>query len=197
MTEFFDIAVQQFQQQNLLELLAFVLSVLYVVLAARQNIWCWPCAFVGTGIFVYLFWEVTLVFQMLLNFYYIIMAVVGFLSWKEVKDKPTLAITRVDARVHILLIGVGCLVTWSLVKVGENSFSGDLVWLDAGTAVFSVIATVMTARKKIDNWIYWLVINPATAYLMFHSGLYLTCILMFLYTAMSIYGFFNWRRYLR
>jgi nicotinamide mononucleotide transporter len=196
-TEFFDIAVQQFQQQNLLELLAFVLSVLYVVLAARQNIWCWPCAFVGTGIFVYLFWEVTLVFQMLLNFYYIIMAVVGFLSWKEVKDKPTLAITRVDARVHILLIGVGCLVTWSLVKVGENSFSGDLVWLDAGTAVFSVIATVMTARKKIDNWIYWLVINPATAYLMFHSGLYLTCILMFLYTAMSIYGFFNWRRYLR
>lgn len=197
MTEFFDIAMQQFQQQGLLELLAFVLSVLYVVLAARQNIWCWPCAFLGTGIFVYLFWEVTLVFQMLLNFYYIIMAVVGFLSWKEVKDKPTLAITRLDPRVHILLIVVGCFVTWSLVKAGEHWFSGDWVWLDAGTAVFSIIATIMTARKKIDNWIYWLVINPATAYLMFQSGLYLTCILMFLYTAMSIYGFVNWRKYLR
>jgi nicotinamide mononucleotide transporter len=196
-TEFFDIAMQQFQQQSLLELLAFVLSVLYVVLAARQNIWCWPCAFLGTSIFVYLFWEVTLVFQMLLNFYYIVMAVVGFLSWKQVKDKPTLAITRVDAKVHILLIFVGCFVTWSLVKAGENWFSGDWVWLDAGTAVFSVIATVMTARKKIDNWIYWLVINPATAYLMLHNGLYLTCILMFLYTAMSIYGFLNWRKYLR
>jgi nicotinamide mononucleotide transporter len=195
-TEFFDIAVQQFQQQSLLELLAFVLSVLYVVLATRQNIWCWPCAFVGTGIFVYLFWEVTLVFQMLLNFYYIIMAVVGFLSWKEVKDKPTLSITRVDARVHILLIVVGCFATWSLVKMGENWFTGDWVWLDAGTAVFSVIATVMTARKKIDNWIYWLVINPATAYLMFQNGLYLTCALMFLYTIMSIYGFVNWRKYL-
>jgi nicotinamide mononucleotide transporter len=195
-TEFFDIAVQQFQQQSLLELLAFVLSVLYVVLATRQNIWCWPCAFVGTGIFVYLFWEVTLVFQMLLNFYYIIMAVVGFLSWKEVKDKPTLSITRVDARVHILLIFVGCFATWSLVKMGENWFTGDWVWLDAGTAVFSVIATVMTARKKIDNWIYWLVINPATAYLMFQNGLYLTCALMFLYTIMSIYGFVNWRKYL-
>nr|WP_297347783.1 nicotinamide riboside transporter PnuC [uncultured Glaciecola sp.] len=196
MTEFFDIAVQQFQQQSLLELLAFVLSVLYVVLATRQNIWCWPCAFVGTGIFVYLFWEVTLVFQMLLNFYYIIMAVVGFLSWKEVKDKPTLSITRVDARVHILLIFVGFFATWSLVKMGENWFTGDWVWLDAGTAVFSVIATVMTARKKIDNWVYWLVINPATAYLMFQNGLYLTCALMFLYTIMSIYGFVNWRKYL-
>lgn len=194
MTEFLDIAAQQFQQQSLLELLAVVLSVLYVILAARQNIWCWPCAFFSTIIFVYLFWEVTLVFQMLLNFYYIVMAVVGFLSWKEVKDKPTLAITRVDAKVHLLLIVAGVAATLLLAKVGEHWFSGDWVWLDAGTAVFSVIATVMTARKKIDNWVYWLVVNPASGYLMFQSGLYLVCLLMFLYTAMSIYGFLNWRK---
>lgn len=194
MTEFFDIAAQQFQQQSLLELIAVLLSVLYVILAARQNIWCWPCAFVSTIIFVYLFWEVTLVFQMLLNFYYIVMAVVGFLSWKEVKDKPTLAITRVHIKVHLLSIGVGVAATLLLAKVGERWFFGDWVWLDAGTAVFSVIATVMTARKKIDNWIYWLVVNPASAYLMFQSGLYLVCLLMFLYTAMSIYGFLNWRK---
>jgi nicotinamide mononucleotide transporter len=193
-TEFFDIAAQQFQQQSLLELLAVVLSVLYVILAARQNIWCWPCAFVSTIIFVYLFWEVTLIFQMLLNFYYILMAVVGFLSWKEVKDKPTLAITRVGVKAHLLLIGVGIAATLLLAKVGEHWFSGDWVWLDAGTAVFSVIATVMTARKKIDNWVYWLVVNPASGYLMFQSGLYLVCLLMFLYTAMSIYGFLNWRK---
>jgi len=196
-TEFFNIAAQQFQQQSLLELLAVVLSILYVILAARQNIWCWPCAFISTGIFVYLFWEVTLVFQMLLNFYYIIMAVVGFLSWKGVKDRPSLTITRVDLKIHLLLIAIGCTITLLLAEAAEHWFSGDWVWLDAGTAVFSVIATVMTARKKIDNWVYWLVVNPASAYLMFHSGLYLTCILMFLYTAMSIYGFLNWRKCLR
>ena len=197
MTEFFNGAVQQFQQQSLLELLAVVLAILYVILAARQNIWCWPCAFLGTGIYVYLFWEVTLVFQMLLNFYYIVMAVVGFLSWKQSKDKLSLSVTRMNIKIHVLLVLFGCATTIMLTKIGTQWFSGDWVWLDAGTAVFSVIATVMTARKKIDNWIYWLIVNPASAYLMYQSGLYLTCLLMFFYTAMSVYGFLNWRKDLR
>lgn len=197
MTEFFSIVVEQFQQQSLLELLAVVLAILYVILAARQNIWCWPCAFIGTGIYVYLFWEVTLVFQMLLNFYYIVMAVVGFLSWKEGKNQSPLPVTRMNIRIHVLLVIFGTATTIILAKIGNQWFSGDWVWLDAGTAVFSVIATVMTARKKIDNWVYWVIVNPASAYLMYQSGLYLTCLLMLFYTAMSVYGFLNWRKDLR
>jgi nicotinamide mononucleotide transporter len=196
-TEFFNVVVQQFQQQSLLELLAVVLAILYVILAARQNIWCWPCAFIATGIYVYLFWEVTLVFQMLLNFYYILMAVVGFLSWKEGKDKSSLPVTRMNLKIHLLLVIFGSATTILLTKIGNQWFTGDWVWLDAATAVFSVIATVMTARKKIDNWIYWLIVNPASAYLMYQSGLYLTCLLMLFYTAMSVYGFLNWRKDLR
>lgn len=197
MTEFFNVVVQQFQQQSLLELLAVVLAILYVILAARQNIWCWPCAFIGTVIYVYLFWEVTLVFQMLLNFYYIVMAVIGFLSWKVGKDKSSLPVTRMNLKIHLLLVIFGCAITILLTKIGNQWFTGDWVWLDAATAVFSVIATVMTARKKIDNWIYWLIVNPASAYLMYQSGLYLTCLLMLFYTAMSVYGFLNWRKDLR
>jgi nicotinamide mononucleotide transporter len=81
-----------------------------------------------------------------------------------------------------------------LTFLGNHWFASEWVWLDAGTAVFSVIATVMTARKKIDNWVYWVIINPASGYLMFQSGLYLTSALMLFYTAMAIYGFWNWRK---
>jgi nicotinamide mononucleotide transporter len=196
-TEFLEVALQQFQQQSLLEILAVFLSVLYVVLAARQNIWCWPCAFVSTAIFMYLFWEVSLVFQTLLNFYFIIMAVIGYLSWKVTDDGPQLKVTRLDLRMHFLLLGVGLAITLVLSELGNHWFSGEWVWLDAGTAVFSVIATVMTARKKIDSWLYWFIINPAIAYLMFQSGFYLTCLLNGLYTAMSVYGFLNWRKELK
>lgn len=194
MSAFFEGVLQQFQQQSGLEVLAVTLSVLYVILAARQNIWCWPCAFVSTAIFAYLFWEVSLVFQILLNFYYIAMAVVGYFSWKVKKDKPNLNVTRINLRNHLLIITFGAAATLLLTHVGNHWFSGDLVWLDAATAVFSVLATIMTARKKIDNWVYWFIINPASAYLMFQSGLYLTCLLMFVYTAMSVYGFLNWRK---
>jgi nicotinamide mononucleotide transporter len=195
--EFFEIVVQQFQQQSLLELLAVALSVFYVILAARQNIWCWPCAFVSTAILVYLFWEVSLVFQILLNAYYIAMAVIGYLSWKETTDKPSLQVSRMKLKSHMLVFGLGLAFTILLSTIGNTWFFSDWVWLDAGTAVFSVIATVMTARKKIDTWAYWFVINPASAYLMFQNGLYLICLLMVLYTIMSVYGFINWRKELR
>lgn len=197
MIDFLEVALQQFQQQSMLEILAVSLSVLYVVLAARQNIWCWPCAFVSTAIFVYLFWEVSLIFQTLLNFYFIVMAVIGYLSWKVSSDKPILEVTKMSIKAHLLLLGIGLVITILLTKLGNHWFSGEWVWLDAGTAVFSVVATVMTARKKIDSWVYWFVLNPAIAYLMFQNGFYLTCLLNGLYTAMSVYGFLNWRKELK
>jgi nicotinamide mononucleotide transporter len=191
---FFSVILEQFQQQSWLEVIAVALSVLYVVLAARQSILCWPCAFISTSIFVYLFWDVTLLFQMLLNFYYIVMAVVGFVCWREGTRKKALKVTSMRLSTHVILITLGCVITVLFTVLGNHWFASDWVWLDAGTAVFSVMATLMTARKKIDNWIYWAVINPASGYLMFQSGLYLTCVLMVFYTGMAIYGFLHWRK---
>ncbi len=194
MITFFSGIVEQFQQQSLLELIAVALSVLYVIFAARQSILCWPCAFISTCLFVYLFWDVTLLFQMLLNFYYIVMAIVGYICWRGGKDKTALKVSTVPFRTHAIVIVLGCAITLLLTFLGNHWFASEWVWLDAGTAVFSVIATVMTARKKIDNWVYWVIINPASGYLMFQSGLYLTSALMLFYTAMAIYGFWNWRK---
>lgn len=194
MSNFLELALQQFQQQSLLELIAVVLSVLYVVFAARQNIWCWPCAFISTAIFAYLFWEVSLIYQIVLYFYYIVMAIFGYLSWRKTKDNTRLTVTRISLKNHLVLLALGFSITLVLTLIGQQWFTSSWVWLDAGTAVFSVIATVMTVRKKIDNWVYWFILNPVSGYLMFVNGLYLTCLLMVFYTAMSVYGFLNWRK---
>jgi nicotinamide mononucleotide transporter len=66
---------EQLAALSWLELIAVVLALAYVWLAARQNIWCWPCAFVSTGIYIWLFWQVSLPFHTLLNVYYLMMAV--------------------------------------------------------------------------------------------------------------------------
>jgi nicotinamide mononucleotide transporter len=220
--EFFSLAWQQALQQSLLEAVAVLLSVAYVILAARQNSWCWPCAFVSTTILTYLFWETTLVFHMLLNAYYILMAVVGFLSWNKLSDtnsvengrngdscdsnnsghshgsnlnesqKQTLQISSLSLYQYGAIIAVGSISTILLVLLGSQFFSSDWIWLDAGTTVFSVLATVLTARKIIDNWFFWLIINPITAYLVYQNGLHLVSLLMIFYTAMSFYGYRQW-----
>lgn len=194
MIEFVNTAIAQFQQQSLLELFAVFLSILYVVLAAKQNIWCWPSAFVSTALFVYLFWNVTLLFQTLLNFYYIIMAVVGYLSWRKGSDEQVLVVTKLPVKMHVTVVCSGVLMTIILSLIANEWFVSEWVWLDAGTAVFSVMATVMTARKKIDSWYYWLIINPLIGYLTYQNGLYFICLLSFFYMAMSVYGFLNWRK---
>ena len=104
MISFFNLILEQFQQQSLLELIAVALSVLYVIFAAKQSILCWPCAFISTGLFMYLFWDVTLLFQMLLNFYYIVMAIVGYMFWQGGKSKKALKVSTMAISTHAFLI---------------------------------------------------------------------------------------------
>ena len=173
-----------------------LLSILYVVFASRQNILCWPCAFVSTLIYSYLFWETTLVFHMLLNVYYVAMAVIGFWAWssnKTTKSIP-LPVSRLSLMSHLYILSAGCVITLLLSMLASQWFTSEWVYLDAGTTVFSVFATVMVARKKIDNWYYWLAVNPLSAYLVYQNGLYLTSLLMIFYTLMSVYGLFQWRK---
>ncbi|MDP5041289.1 MAG: nicotinamide mononucleotide transporter family protein, partial [Paraglaciecola sp.] len=82
MSEFASQLLQQLSAQSGLEALAVVLALAYVWLAAKQNIWCWPCALLSTAIYTFVFWEVTLPFHALLNVYYMLMAVYGWLQWQ-------------------------------------------------------------------------------------------------------------------
>lgn len=196
MNEFIVVAWQQAQQQSSLEMLAVLLSVAYVVLAARQNSWCWPCAFISTSIFVYLFWETTVIFHMLLNIYYIVMAVIGYLSWNKGKldSAEALEVKRLSIEQYAILLCSGSGITVLLVIIGSQFFSSEWIWLDAATSVFAVLTTVLTVRKYIDNWFFWMLINPLSGYLMFQNGLNFTTLLMAIYTIMAVYGYFQWKR---
>jgi nicotinamide mononucleotide transporter len=96
---------EQLAALSWLELIAVVLALAYVWLAARQNIWCWPCAFVSTGIYIWLFWQVSLPFHTLLNVYYLMMAVYGWSKWQGV-DQMSIKVTVWPLSKHILWIAV-------------------------------------------------------------------------------------------
>ena len=73
--------VTYFTTLPVMELIAVIASLLYVVLAAKGNIWCWPAAFIGTGTSIYLFWDGSLYMESALNVYYLLMAIVGWWQW--------------------------------------------------------------------------------------------------------------------
>lgn len=187
-----DSFLAQLAATSILEGVAVVLAVAYVWLAARQNIWCWPCALVSTGIYIWLFWNVSLPFHTALNFYYLIMAVYGMYKWRD-NTADSISVQSWSIYKHIVSI-IGLAVCALILSHFANSvLDANYIYLDAFITVFSLFTTVLVAHKVRENWLYWIVINLFAAYLYFAKDLALTAILFVCYTGFAIYGFMQWR----
>ncbi len=183
--------VQQLMATSTAEWIAVTLALAYVWLAARQNSWCWACAFASTAIYTWLFWQVTLPFQSALNFYYMIMAGYGYYQWNR-GGSDTAPVRSLSWWWHALLIPGMLGLAWVLAGLAESQFQSEHLYLDASIHLLSVVTTFMVAHKILQNWLYWFVINLASAYLFAQSGLMLSACLFLGYVGFSVYGYREW-----
>ncbi len=195
MTDFLSSALGEFHQNSLLELIAVVLAIAYLLLAVRQHIACWYAAFISTAIFLYVFWQVNLYMESGLQIYYLGMAVYGWWAWQRGRSegKPGLTISTWSLRQHLIVIGIVVVATF----VSGTLLSGTeqrLGYLDSFTTWGAVVATFMVTRKVLENWLYWIVIDSASLYLYFDRELYFTMILFLVYLVIIFFGFRNWLR---
>jgi len=187
-----------FHQMSTWEIAAALMGVAYILLAAKESQWCWLFAFFSTLVYTVLFWDGQLPMQALLNFYYMGMAIYGFWAWHQHgKQTDTLVISRWPWLWHAGFIASGvvvsALVTYYLQKTGQSQSP----MLDAYTTVFSVMNTWLIARKVLENWLYWAVIDGAATMLYVQTGYYATAALFVLNTILAIVGFISWVRLYR
>lgn len=189
-----DLLWQQAYAQSFWELIAVGLGLSYVILAAKESVWCWPAAFVSTGIYTLLFWFGELPMQALLNLFYLAMAVYGYLLWRpQQTDKALISIQRWPWRYHVALLSLGVLLTFSIGGYLKLIGGTQLPYLDAGITVFSILNTFLMARKVLENWLYWLLIDSAAILLYLQTGYHLTALMFLLFLFLALYGFFQWR----
>lgn len=175
------------------EVVAMLLGVAYITLAARENAWCWVAGFGSTALYVWLFWDASLVMESALQVFYLVMSVIGFWRWRHGDDGGESPIIRWTAGQHVAawsLIGALTLLSGRLL----TNTDAALPYLDSFTTWASVITTLMVAQKVLGNWLYWIVINIAGIYLYYTRGLVLTCALYGIYEVMAVVGYFEWRR---
>ena len=185
----------QFQAMSHWEYLAVALAIAYLWLAMRQSIWCWPAAFISTLIYTLIFWNVALLSEALLQLYYLGMAVYGFWLWHQrPSQQQPLAICSWGWPRHLLLIVSCSLASLLLGWLMAHYTHADYPYLDAATSCFAVITTWLVARKVLENWIYWLVIDSVSIYLYLAKGLELTAGLFVLYLVMVVIGYWRWRQ---
>lgn len=178
------------------EAIAMILAIAYIVLAIKQSLWCWPAAFVSTLIYTILFYDVSLLMDSALNAYYLIMAVYGWYSWKYggKLEQQELEVSTYGLSKNIQIIIVLSIISLGFGYVMANYTSADFAYVDSFTTVFAVFSTYMLAKKIIENWIYWIVIDIVSIYIYIQKGLNLTAVLFIIYTILAFVAYQNWKK---
>ena len=185
---------------SLWELAAVVLGVAYLLLAMRESILCWYAAFISTLIFTFLFWDASLLMESALQIYYLGMAVYGWYQWQHgnqnsAQEQSELAISRWSLKQHLTAIGATLILTVTSGYLLSEYSSAALPYLDSFTTCGAVITTYMVARKILENWLYWIVIDGLSVYLYIDRGLYLTALLFAAYVVIVCFGYWQWLKH--
>jgi nicotinamide mononucleotide transporter len=199
MAELLTTLIEQAAANTWLELIAVILGVAYLLLAMRENSLCWYAAFVSTAIFLWVFWQVNLFMESGLQVFYLIMAVYGWYLWRrEENPGDNLHISSWSGKHHMMAI-IGIIVLSSSSGYLLNTYTdARLPYVDSLTTWGAIITTFMVAKKILENWIYWFVIDAVSIYLYLDRGLYFTALLFTAYVVIVVFGYLEWRqRYLQ
>ena len=176
-----------------LEWLAVGLGLLYLLGAVQQRRSCWIAGGISAVIFAHLFHEAELPMQALLQLYYVVVAVHGWWHWGSSEAGTALPVQRWLPVRHAVLLLLWAAASAATLLLREAPLQLTTL-LDTVTTWGSLLATWLVARKVLENWLYWIVIDAAAVVLYAHSGLTATAGLYLLYTIIAVVGWFRWRQ---
>lgn len=187
--------VEQANAYSLLELVAVLFAIAYLLLAIRQNIWCWLCAGISTAIYMWLFVVAKLYMESVLNGYYFAMAIYGWIVWSSGRndghERPISVWTlQTHAYAMIAILCTSALNGFLLTRYTDAAFP----YLDSLTTWSAIWATFLVARKVLENWWYWFMINSASVLIFWLRDLQLTSLLFVVYLIMIPFGIISWTR---
>jgi len=176
-----------------IEALAVLFAVTYLLLAVKQDVKCWFAAIISSTLYFFIMYKAGLYMEAWLQIFYIIMAFYGIQQWTVTNNNQSKFIVRswrwnthfwVIAIIIILAIITGLLL--------EKFTNAALPFLDGLTTWGAIITTYMVAKRLLENWIYWFVIDMISIYLFLSRGLFLTAILFCIYLVIIFFGYRSW-----
>ena len=196
MLDLMDSILLTWQSISPVEFWAVITSIAYAWLASRNNIWCWLFGIASPVLTMYaLYFYFNLYAEVILQVYYIGMAIYGFYTWQFGGTKHTeKSIESWQLKKHLSIIAIGLILTFVLGYFLKYYTEAASTYVDSFITVFAVIATYMTAKRLLENWIYWIIIDFVSIFLYADRGGYFFSLLFATYTLIAIYGFYHWKK---
>lgn len=182
---------------NWVEITGTVLSLVYLYLSVKQNVWLWIFGFASSALYIAVFFQSKFYADMSLQVYYLVASVYGFLHWTLKKQKSggnDLPVVSVNGK-QIIMLSLSAVAIWAVYYFVLSNFTdSDVAFPDSITTALSIVATWMLARKMLEHWLIWIFVDAFSALLYWHKELYFTTGLFAVYTIMAIVGYLRWRK---
>jgi nicotinamide mononucleotide transporter len=176
------------------EAIAVVSLLAYLLLAIRQSIFCWLAAIIGSSIYLVLMFRVGLYMESALQVFYIAMALYGWHYWNRGSGhEDSLPVVSWPLAFHILPLMIIVTLTVLSGYLLSAFSNASLPYANSFTTWGAIAATWMVARKVLQNWHYWFVIDSVSIVIYVSKGLWLTALLYLLYLVLIVVGLRSWR----
>jgi nicotinamide mononucleotide transporter len=168
---------------------------LYLGFSIRQHYLTWPAGLLNALFYVAVFFSSKIYADMTLQFYYVAISIYGWWSWHNTSASGhSLEVSRTCIDLWLKLVTVFILlfavISYILVRYTDST----VPYWDAVTTALSIVATWMLARKKIEHWLVWVLVDAVSIGLFIVKELYPTTLLFVVYTILAVYGYFEWKK---
>jgi nicotinamide mononucleotide transporter len=203
MSEIIDFLFGQYAESSrvdlTLEIIAVIFGFLSVWFSKQNNVWVFPTGMISTAIFVYLLLKWELLGDMMINGYYFIMSVYGWYIWTRKVDEthvtPISRTTSQEKKISIFIF-LATLIFVYFVYEAFDKWTSWTAYVDTITTAIFFVGMWLMARRKIENWIYWIIGDIISVPLYFYKGFTFTSLQYLLFTFIAIFGYLSWKKIL-
>ena len=183
-----------FLAENWFEIVAALLAIAYLLLAMRQDARCWIAWIISSLMYLFVMYSAGLYMEAVLQIFYLLMGFYGLYQWQyRPTNNAAFQIKVWPITAHLLSLTVLFLLVATSGYILTNNTNAVSPYIDAFTTWGAIIASYMLAKKILENWIYWFVIDFVSVFLFVSRELYPTALLFCLYLVLVIFGYRSWK----
>ncbi|MEM5539056.1 nicotinamide riboside transporter PnuC [Olleya sp. AS48] len=203
MSHIFDFLFGQYFEYEttdvVLEIIAVIFGFLSVLFSKQNKIWVFPTGMISTLIFVYLLLKWGLLGDMMINAYYFVMSVYGWYIWtRKVDDQhvtPISVTTKKEKKLSVIIFLATMLFVFVVYKTFDK-WTSWVAYVDTITTAIFFVGMWLMAKRKIENWIYWIIGDIISVPLYFYKGFTFTSFQYLGFTVIAIFGYLQWKKHL-
>ena len=180
-----------------LEIVAVIFGFLSVWYSKQNKIWVFPTGMISTLIFVYLLFKWELLGDMMINGYYFIMSIYGWYIWTRKVDKThvnQISTTTFKEKKISIVIFIATLLFVFIIYQKFDKWTNWVAYIDTITTAIFFVAMWLMAKRKIENWIFWIVGDLISVPLYLYKGFTFTSFQYFGFTFIAIFGYLAWKK---